>query len=181
VFYSIQSEGFNSGRATVFIKLFNPNLAYNRKHYNILSTKDIVDSCIEKQSKKNEIKCDFVQILGGDTTPLRDLYCLVTCLRHRGFKYIALETDGADDLLTGIFDWVTITPDSNNNFYIHKKNNPNEIKYIVNEYFTPVVIRNSKCGLIYLQPEIGNRESFRKAVRIVKENPKWMLSLKTRI
>lgn len=177
IFYSIQTEGFNSGRASVFVNLFDPNISHSKNNYEVLSTEEIVNRCVKKQSNDGSIKCDFVLVNSSDIASIQDLYCLVTCLRRRGFKYVALSTSGILHIHDGIFDWISILPQYNNNFYIHKKNRPNELRYIVDDYFTPVVVKDNGCSLIYIQPQ-SNKESFNKAIRVVKENPKWLLTIK---
>ena len=106
--------------------------------------------------------------------------------------------DSGGNSLSGIFDWITLSPKRHSppkNYFLK---NCNEIKIIINdiediefaiqikkETLKQYQLYKSKDGLkradkiFYLQPEWNNKNGFSIEIDFVKNNPDWKLSLQT--
>ncbi len=183
-FYSIQGEGFNTGKAAYFVRIggcdvgchwcdvkesWNPNL-----HPLIL-----VDTVL-KNVKKYPAKS--IVITGGEPL-LYNLNYLTEQLLNNDVE-VFLETSGAHQL-SGKWHWICLSPKKNlpplNEVYCKA----NELKVIIHnksdikwakEHAKKV---NKNCKL-YLQPEWSKiAEVMPMIINHVKENPKWNISLQT--
>lgn len=183
-FYTIQGEGFHTGKAAYFIRLggcdvgcswcdaketWNPNL------YPPVPVTEIVARAICCPAKS-------IVITGGE--PLRyPLGPLCDLLRHNGLK-IFLETSGSHPL-SGSFDWICLSP---------KKRYPPvdkifreaaELKVIVFdlsdfEWAEENRRKVSPQCLLYLQPEWSrSTQILPHIVEYVKAHPSWNISLQT--
>lgn len=181
-FYSIQGEGYNSGKAAYFIRLGGCNVrcpwcdakeTWNRDRFPLVDIDRIVKEVVESGAGN-------VVITGGEPL-IHDLNSLCNQLKRENFN-IFLETSGSSPL-SGSFDWICLSP---------KKNRPplDEIYSVASEL--KVVIGSSQdfkwaeeCAqkvdsvtLLYLQPEWSNRESILpEIVDYVKRDPKWRISM----
>jgi 7-carboxy-7-deazaguanine synthase len=183
-FYTIQGEGYNTGKAAHFIRLggcdvgcswcdaketWNPGL-YPPTDINL-----IVEEALATNARS-------IVITGGE--PLSyPLDKLCAKLKQHEFE-IFLETSGSHPL-SGRFDWICLSP---------KKQKPpignifqmaSELKVIIeNESdFNWAEINRKKVPsntLLYLQPEWSKRENIIPSiVNYVKNNPLWRISLQT--
>lgn len=181
-FYSVQGEGWNTGRAAYFIRIGGCDLccswcdtkyAWNAELHPLVSISDIAKRVAGSGA-------DSVVVTGGE--PLMwNLDPLCTLLRDRGIKTY-LETSGAHPL-TGRWDWITLSP--------KKELLPlpgiwpvaDELKVVITdgtdfeaaeEYSTRV---SSQCKLI-LQPEWSRYTEMILAITdYVKKNSRWMVSI----
>ena len=183
-FYSVQGEGYNTGKASFFIRVGGCDVgchwcdvkeSWNAKLHPPTLTDDIVKQ-VEKCPAKSVI------VTGGEPlTYNMDYFC--SEIKKRGFKTY-LESSGSDKL-TGEWDWIALSP---------KKNKPpvdelfpaaNELKVIVSDAsdFEWAELNAKKVSddcILYLQPEWSKSdEMMQQIVDFVMENPRWQISLQS--
>ena len=195
IFYSLQGEGRNTGRAAVFIRFSGCNLRCSFcdtdfSSYTEMSSDDILEAIRPWKH------CGFVVLTGGEPSLQVD-DALVDALHREGF-YLAMETNGTHAVPEGI-DWVTVSPKvapadfskGERPQRIHELKviwgpSPNPSLYGGEEM--PQVLKTwadmLTTPLLYLQPcDTGdkerNREIIQQCVEYIKEHPEWRLSLQT--
>ncbi len=183
-FYTIQGEGFNTGKAAYFIRIGGCDVGC---HW--CDVKESWDANIHPLTKINDVianvkafNAQSVVITGGE--PL--IYNLNTLTKQLKEKNIStfIETSGAYEL-SGNWDWICLSPKKTMLplQFIYKK--AHELKVIVfnqhdfkwaEEQAEQV---NENCYL-YLQPEWSKHSQLLpQIIEYVKQNPKWMISLQT--
>ena len=183
-FYTVQGEGFHTGKPAYFIRLggcdvgcrwCDAKMTWNPRLFPPVE----VDSIVERA-------CSFpaqaIVITGGEPS-LYPLDYLTEQLAARGLK-IFLETSGAHPL-SGRFDWICLSP---------KKQQPpvdsvfacaSELKIIIE---TPDDFRWSEQNaakvtpecMLYLQPEWSRYDRMiAEIVEYAKAHPRWNISVQT--
>jgi 7-carboxy-7-deazaguanine synthase len=181
-FFSLQGEGYHTGKAAYFIRLggcdvgcswCDSRFSWNTDLHPMVETGLIIERIIKSGT-------DSVVVTGGE--PLMwNLDFLCSCLKEKKVSTF-IETSGAYPL-SGEWDWICLSP---------KKNMPpvNEICIVADEL--KVIIQdktdfkwaekyrgmvNGKCRL-FLQPEWSRSESvIPEIVEYIKRNPIWRISL----
>ncbi len=184
-FYSIQGEGFHTGRAAYFIRLAGCDVGCNWcdvkeswsvENHPLVEISSIIDNIIASNT-------DFVVITGGEPA-MYDLTALCDAIHQIERVSIAIETSGAYPI-TGNIDWICLSPKK---FKLPLDNNylmANELKVIAfnNHDFKWAKELESKVSLacqLYIQPEWDKKEEMiPKVVEFVKQNPDWNISLQT--
>ena len=183
-FYTIQGEGYNTGRAAYFLRLAGCDVG--------CVWCDVKESWDETQHPKIEIaemvyhvknaKADFCVITGGEPA-IYNLSGLTEELKKINIE-IAIETSGAYPLV-GVFDWVCLSPKKFKPALKTVFDMANELKVVIYhksdfDWAEEQAKRvNAKC-LLYLQPEWEKKEQILPLIiDYVKENPKWRISLQT--
>ena len=183
-FYTIQGEGFNTGKAAYFIRLGGCDVgchwcdvkeSWDAYLHPLTETKKIVERAASYTAKA-------IVITGGE--PLMYNLDVLCSELHQQNLQIFLETSGAYPL-SGNFDWICLSPKK---FKAPRKDMlaaANELKVIVfnksdfewaKEHAQHV---NTDCKL-YLQPEWSKAEKILpEIIDFVKENPNWQVSLQT--
>ena len=180
-FYSIQGEGFHSGKPAYFIRLAGCDVgcgwcdvkeSWDHDDHKIINVDKIV----------SDLQCDngIVIITGGE--PLMwDMNILTNKLKKNN-NTIHLETSGAHDI-SGNWDWICLSP--------KRKKLPkpkiyklaDELKIIIyNKHDLKFAEEQAskvseKCKL-FIQPEwkrFDKNKDF--IIDFIKENPKWQISL----
>lgn len=183
-FYSIQGEGFNTGRAAYFIRLAGCDVGCtwcDVKESWEVENHPLVDiaSIVEKIKQSGT---DFVVITGGEPA-MYDLSALCDAIHELNIQ-IAIETSGAHSII-GDIDWICLSPKK---FKLPLEENylmANELKVIAfnNHDFKWAIELEQKVSLacqLYIQPEWDKREEIiPKIVEFVKENTEWNISLQT--
>lgn len=120
-FYSVQGEGFNSGRAAIFVRFAGCNLACDfagdgtaicdtpwQEAGEKITLGDLLGWITDMGSEKNERP--MVVLTGGEPTMAPQFDDLALGLRERGF-YVAVETNGTiwRPSLNRL-DWVCVSP-----------------------------------------------------------------------
>lgn len=183
-FYSVQGEGFYSGRPAFFIRLAGCDVgcvwcdvkeSWDAEEHEIKA----IDSIAKEVQETN---ADFVVITGGEPA-MYDLTELTKALKAINC-YLAIETSGVYEL-SGEIDWVCFSP--------KKFKAPHESIYAKAHELKVIVFNkhdlkwaeehadklNKNCKL-YLQTEWGKSdEMLPLIIDYIKENPKWTLSLQT--
>ena len=178
IFYSLQGEGFNTGKAAIFIRFSGCNLACSfcdTKHHQGISMTDT-----EILDKISNYPCKFVILTGGEPTIYVD-EAFVELLHKKGYK-VAIETNGTKKVPKNI-DFITLSPkfEFEKNAVL-KQNSCDELKVIYNSVnnmnaYNVITAKNK-----YIQPcDTGDVEKNQmhiiNAIRFVQENPDWRLSL----
>jgi len=183
-FYTIQGEGFYSGKASYFLRIGGCDVgchwcdvkeSWDADLHPPTSVTDIIKG-IERYS------VDTVVITGGE--PLMwNLDKLTSSLKNRGLK-VHLETSGAHPL-SGSFDWICFSPKKIQTPLNEIKPLANELKVIINnknDFDWAEQQRkdlNDNCKL-YLQAEWSKREEIIPLIiDFVKENKDWTISLQS--
>lgn len=182
-FYTIQGEGFHKGTAAYFIRLGGCDVgchwcdvkeSWNAELHPPTSTEQIVAEAV-KFSK-------VIVVTGGE--PLMWDMSELTGLLKKNAAKIHIETSGAYPL-TGIWDWICLSPKKTKLPTQKVYQVANELKIIVfNKHDFKFAEQqaekvNQNC-ILYLQPEWSVREKIMPLiVDYVLENPKWKVSLQT--
>lgn len=183
-FYTIQGEGFNTGRAAFFIRLGGCDVGcswcdaketWNPALHPPVDIRDIVTQASSFSAKS-------IVLTGGE--PLNyPLDKLCDLLKKEGME-IFLETSGSSPL-SGTFDWICLSPKKKKPPVgnIHKL--ASELKVIIEseEDFEWAEFNRKRvtpeCHL-YLQPEWSKSQSMLPViVEFIKSNPIWRISLQT--
>ncbi len=183
-FYSIQGEGFNTGKAAFFIRLGGCDVGcswcdaketWNPGLYPATPVGEIVREAVKYKAKS-------IVITGGE--PLKyPLDKLCSLLKEQKMQ-IFLETSGSHPF-SGSFDWICLSPKRKKPPLEPIFSKASELKIIVesNDDFEWAEINKNKVNnraLLYLQPEWSKREIvLPRIVEFVKNHPEWSISLQT--
>jgi 7-carboxy-7-deazaguanine synthase len=181
-FYSIQGEGFNSGKSVFFIRLAGCDVgchwcdvkeSWDINKHSVVPTNQLIEEAIQYPAKA-------VVITGGEPL-MHNLDYLTNGLKDNDIKTF-IETSGTQPL-TGIWDWVCVSPKKFKPALPEVLSNADELKIIIfnktdfewaEEFVSQVP---SGCKL-YLQPEWDKRDIVTPLIiEYVKNNPKWEISL----
>lgn len=188
IFYSLQGEGRNTGRAAAFVRFAGCNLRCpfcdtEFDSYDLLTAQDIVDAILPFGSR-------FVVLTGGEPTLQVD-EAFVELLHRHGFE-VAMESNGTRPAPTNI-DWLTVSPKlaPGQAYRPVGERRPDELKVVFDEDTPaqlPALLQCITAGeslpLLYLQPcDTGNGQRNARIVAAcidyIKEHPEWRLSLQT--
>ena len=183
-FYTIQGEGYNTGKAAYFIRLGGCDVgchwcdvkeSWNAEIHPLTAADQIVANAEKHPGKA-------VVITGGEPL-IYNLDYLTAQLQIRGIKTF-IETSGAYPL-SGSWDWICLSPKK---FKAHLPSVctvAGELKVIVfNKSDFEFAEQNAKlvspgCKL-YLQPEWSKASEMTPLIiQYVMANPKWEISLQT--
>ncbi len=181
-FYSLQGEGYHTGKAAYFIRIggcdvgchwCDAKFTWNAKLFKPINVDDFVKRVIESGATA-------VVVTGGEPSAY-PLDYLTSKLKNLSIETF-VETSGAYPL-TGHWDWICLSPKPQQPPVdgIHLK--ADELKVIIqNENDVLWAEENAKkvkstCRL-YLQPEWSQyNKLISRLVEYVKSNPKWQVSL----
>ncbi len=183
-FYTIQGEGFHSGKPAYFIRLAGCNVgctwcdvkeSWDPNLHPVKKIGEIVSEAVSNPSK-------FVVITGGEPT-MYNLEHLVNQL-HAQSRYVAIETSGTYPLI-GEIDWYCFSPKKFKKPIAEAYEKANELKVIINhpsdfEWAENHSMQVKSSCMLYLQPEWSKEERFLPMiVEYVKKYPQWNISLQT--
>ncbi len=181
-FYTIQGEGYHTGKAAYFIRLGGCDIGcswcdarytWDRRIHPLVPADEIV-------ARASSYPAGSAVITGGEPSSY-PLGYLCRRLKDRGIQTF-IETSGSYPL-TGEWDWICLSPKKQSPPVpgIHEK--ADELKVIVyNESDLEWAEENAgkvlgSC-LLYLQPEWSRYQKIiSTVVDYVKENPAWQVSL----
>jgi 7-carboxy-7-deazaguanine synthase len=183
-FYTIQGEGFNTGKAAYFIRLGGCDVgcswcdskeSWNPAKFPPVNIEKIISE-VERHPAKS------IVITGGE--PLKyPLDPLCNALAKKGLE-IFLETSGSEKM-SGRFDWICLSPKKRKEPLKENYQSADELKVII-EYPDDIAWAEECAGkvrkncLLYLQPEWSKRESIMPVlVNYAMAHPQWMISLQT--
>jgi len=183
-FYSIQGEGFHTGKAAYFLRIGGCDVGC---HW--CDVKESWDVNLHPLTEVDEIirlidetRVDTVVITGGE--PLMwNLNLLCNRLRRKGLQ-VYLETSGTYPV-SGEFDWICFSPKKNQKAFDEIKQLANELKIIVQnkhdlKWAKQQQLEVSTSCKLYLQPEWSKRDKIMSLITdFVMENTEWQISLQT--
>lgn len=183
-FYTIQGEGYYSGRAAYFIRLGGCDIgcvwcdvkeSWEKEKHPWTPIEKMVAEAVSSGTR-------LVVITGGEPA-MYDLSELVNQL-HSNQLEVAIETSGAY-AFNGNVDWYCFSPKKFKAPVEEAYKRANELKVVV---YHPsdfewaekhAALVQPDCQL-YLQPEWSKQERFLpEIIAYVKDNPKWKISLQT--
>ena len=181
-FYTIQGEGYHTGKAAYFLRIggcdvgcnwCDSRYSWNPDHHPQKRVDDVVKGILLTGA-------DSVVITGGE--PLMwNLDYLCSVLKREGFKTF-LETSGAYPL-SGEWDWICLSPKKNMPPLDKVVEKADELKVIIEsvadfdwaEKYLPLVANDCKH---FLQPEWSKYdEIIPEIVEYVKRRTMWNISL----
>lgn len=183
-FYTIQGEGYYSGKAAYFLRIGGCDVGC---HW--CDVKESWDADLHPPTLLSDIlkeisiyPVDTVVVTGGE--PLMwNLDKLTNALKDMGLK-VHLETSGAYPI-SGSFDWICLSP-KKMQFPLDKiKPMVNEFKVIINNKHDFDWAETQREGLsdnckLYLQAEWSKREKvIPLIIAFIKENKHWAISLQS--
>jgi organic radical activating enzyme len=183
-FYTLQGEGFHSGRAAYFIRLAGCDVGCVwcdvKESWDIHENQHM--SYAQILTEVQATPTDFVVITGGEPT-MHSLTELCQLLHAAGYE-IAIETAGVHPL-KGDIDWYCFSPKKFKNPIDEAYSLAQELKVVIAhpadfEWAEQHAQRvNPDCKL-YLQTEWDKRERFMPLiVDYIKRNKKWKISLQS--
>ena len=183
-FYTIQGEGFYSGRAAYFIRIAGCDVgcvwcdvkeSWEAGNHQQKTIEELTQLVVDA-------KAEFCVITGGEPC-MYDLTALTASLKEKNIE-LAIETSGCYEL-KGQIDWYCFSPKKFKKPVEQAYQLANELKVVIShpsdfkwaqEHGERV---NDSCQL-YLQTEWSKRERFLpEIIEFVKAHPKWKISLQT--
>jgi organic radical activating enzyme len=183
-FYTLQGEGFHTGRAAYFLRLGGCDVGCvwcDVKESWDANSHPKVDINTMLQYIK-EAKAEMAVITGGEPL-LHNLEELTQLLKSNHIE-TNIETSGSSPL-SGSWDWICLSPKKFKEPLLEVIEKANELKIVVfnksdfewAEKYAALV--NPNCKL-YLQPEWDkSSQMLPQIIDYVKQNPKWKISLQT--
>ena len=198
IYYTLQGEGAQAGRAAVFCRFAGCNLWSGREADRAEavckfcdtdfvgvdgegggkfdSAEDLAEAIAQKWSADSGLGRRFVVCTGGE--PLLQLDAeLIAALHGRNFE-IAVETNGTITAPQGL-DWITVSPKSGADL---KQRSGDELKLVFPQLgVDPAEFEALAFRHFFVQPMDGpSREAYTElAMRYCLEHPQWRLSLQT--
>lgn len=181
-FYSIQGEGYHTGKAAYFIRIggcdigcywCDSKIAWNPEIHPLVSIDEIINN-----AKNN--KADSVVVTGGEPSQY-NLAPLTQKLKNNGIATF-LETAGTN-LITGEWDWICLSPKKQTPPVSSNYRLANELKVIIFDnddlaWAEKTSKEVNKNCILYLQSEWSRyNKNIATIVAYVKRYPKWNISL----
>lgn len=183
MFHSLQGEGFWTGTNAFFIRLAGCDVycpwcdqkeTWSTKRHPFFPVSEIIEEA-------DKTGAPLVIITGGEPL-LHNLFPLTNALRKKGYR-IHLETSGSREL-TGVFDWITLSPKPYKKPLDSIYEYANELKIVVDKE-SDLLWAESEAKKVrkdcwkYLQPQWDNKGSRELVVKYILTHPHWRLSLQT--
>ncbi len=182
-FYTIQGEGFHTGRAAYFVRIGGCDVGCHwcdvKESWNAaIHPPTAIDIISENASQF----ANTVVVTGGE--PLMwDMSPLTTLLKAKGMM-VHIETSGAYQL-SGFWDWICLSPKKNKLPTQSVYEKANELKVIIHNkhdfiFAEEQAILVNENAILFLQPEWSKSQEITPLiVDYVMNNPKWRISLQT--
>lgn len=183
-FYTIQGEGYNTGKAAYFIRIGGCDIgchwcdvkeSWDANIHPLTNIRDVIKN-LEAYNAQS------VVVTGGEPL-IYNLDKLTAELKNKKIDTF-IETSGAYPL-SGMWDWICLSPKKNMSPLAESYVKADELKVIVyNQHdFIWAEEQAAKVGRnchLYLQPEWSKLNILLpQIIDYVKTNPKWMISLQT--
>ena len=196
IYYTLQGEGYHTGRPAVFIRFSGCNLwtghekdrsgaICNWCDTDFVGTNGInggkfsaeeITNIINSLWKGNVQTEPYVICTGGEPLLQMD-ESLIKAIHKAGFE-IGLETNGTMIPPDGI-DWICVSPKANADLVLK---NGNELKIVYPQCgMNPRMHEKLKFDHFYIQPMDGvdQKNNIKRSEKFVLDHPKWKLSLQT--
>ena len=183
-FYTVQGEGYHTGKPAYFIRLggcdvgckwCDAKFTWNASLFPPKPIEEIVERAAACSARS-------IVITGGEPL-LYPLEPLTEMLHSRGLE-IFLETSGTHSL-SGRFDWICLSPKHRHAPLSEVCRAAHELKVVIESaddfaWAEECADRVGRRCLLYLQPEWSKfDEMMGEIVEYVKANPKWNISLQS--
>ena len=190
IFYSLQGEGHNTGRAAVFVRFAGCNLRCpfcdtEFDTYTEMTAEEIIAKAASLRPSSS-ILPPFIVLTGGEPTLQVD-EAFVDLLHNAGYE-VAMESNGTRPAPQNL-DWLTVSPKARGERQEARgERMPDELKIVFDEHTDPNEFLSSFSSphspLLYLQPcdtgDAQRNEAITQAcVDYIKQHPQWRLSLQT--
>jgi 7-carboxy-7-deazaguanine synthase len=182
-FYTIQGEGFHTGKAAYFIRIGGCDVGCHwcdvKESWNADLHPPTITDTIVNNAKSN---ANTVVVTGGEPS-MWNLDYITNALQSANLK-THVETSGAYKL-TGKWDWICLSPKKTKLPLADIYPNAQELKMIVFnkndfKFAEEQAAKVSESCELFLQPEWSNKEKMTPLiVDYVMKNPKWKISLQT--
>ena len=181
-FYTIQGEGFHSGKPAYFIRLggcdvgcswCDAKYTWNPLSHPLVDTDEIVE-------RAASFEAQAIVITGGEPL-IYPLDYLTECLHSHGLE-IFLETSGSHPL-SGSFDWICLSPKRKQPPLAEAFAAANELKVIIETeedllWAEECAAKVGESCMLFMQPEWSRSEQMTPTiVEYVKAHPKWNISI----
>lgn len=181
-FYTLQGEGFHSGKAAYFIRLGGCDVgcvwcdvkdSWDADKHPKLSTEELVDAAVAQASR--------IAVITGGEPAMHDLTDLSHALHTCSFK-VHIETSGAYPI-KGDIDWITLSPKKFKAPLEENMQLAHELKIVVFnksdfEWAEQHAAKVNKDCILYLQPEWSKKDKILpEIIAYIQQHPKWRLSL----
>lgn len=183
-FYSVQGEGFHTGKPAYFIRIGGCDIGchwcdskttWNPDFHPLVDVQEIKEAVQATPAKA-------IVVTGGEPS-LYNLNPLCSALKSIGIETY-IETSGSGSF-TGVWDWICLSP--------KKEAPPKTVFYKAADELKVIVYRledlkwaeeaaKEVCGrcILYLQPEWSQYKTIIPSiVEYVKNHPKWRVSLQS--
>ncbi|HNR20209.1 MAG TPA: 7-carboxy-7-deazaguanine synthase QueE [Bacteroidia bacterium] len=183
-FYTIQGEGYNTGKAAFFIRLAGCDVgcvwcdvkeSWDSGKHTLMHLEDLL-------SEAKKCNAENIVVTGGEPC-MYDLTKITSLLKLNGFT-VWLETSGAYPI-KGNFDWICLSPKKFKKPLEENLAKADELKVVVFNKSDlkwaeeNAALTKKECKL-FLQPEF---DSFKKVMPLmidyVKQNQQWRIGLQT--
>jgi 7-carboxy-7-deazaguanine synthase len=196
IFYTLQGEGANAGRAAVFCRFSGCNLWTGREADRATAICDFCDtdfvgvgpdggkfataaelaSAVASRWPLESRERRFVVCTGGE--PLLQLDAEAVAALHREGFEVAVETNGTQDAPLDI-DWICVSPKAGASLVLRRGS---ELKLVFPQPgFEPERFESLDFKYFFLQPMDGPHaaENTKSATEYCLTHPRWRLSLQT--
>ena len=184
IFYSLQGEGHNTGRAAVFVRFAGCNLRCSFCDTEFDTFSEMSDE--EILAAISQYPARFVVLTGGEPTLQVD-EAFVELLHQHGYE-VAMESNGTRPAPQNL-DWLTVSPKvRSEKLEVKSEKLADELKVVFDETTAPEsylsLLTSHFSPLLFLQPcDTGdaarNEAIVARCVEYIKEHPWWRLSLQT--
>lgn len=184
IFYSLQGEGHNTGRAAMFIRFAGCNLRCSFCDTEFDTYREMSDEQI--LAAISQYPARFVVLTGGEPTLQVD-EAFVELLHQHGYE-VAMESNGTRPAPQNL-DWLTVSPKvRSEKLEVKSEKLADELKVVFDETTAPEsylsLLTSHFSPLLFLQPcDTGdaarNEAIVARCVEYIKEHPWWRLSLQT--
>jgi len=194
IYYTLQGEGFHSGRPAVFCRFSGCNLWSGREEDRANAICQFCDTDFWGTDGENGGKYSaeklhqkiinlwpledkpFIVFTGGEPALQLDTELILEL--KKSFSEIAIETNGTLDLPDGI-DWICMSPKANTDLVIRSGN---ELKIIFpQEGIDPLDFKDFEFDHLFIQPMDNplREENTLQSIEFCKNNPQFKLSLQS--
>lgn len=192
IFYSLQGEGRNTGRAAVFVRFSGCNLRcpFCDTEFDtgrLMTDREILDQMMQA-GPLSYPEGGLLAVLTGGEPALQADEPFVSLLQRHGFE-VAMESNGTRPVPANL-DWLTLSPKGSAP-RLGAARHPDELKLVFDGHTDPEALLRGYAEpaalagtLLYLQPcdtgdERRNRAILDACLSYIRRHPRWRLSLQT--
>lgn len=194
IYYTLQGEGFHSGRPAIFCRFSGCNLWSGREEDRATAICQFCDTDFWGTDGENGGKYTaesltqkilelwpladqpFIVFTGGEPALQLDSELITSLKKYQ--SEIAIETNGTLELTSGI-DWICMSPKANTDVIVTKGD---ELKIVFpQEGIDPISFIDFDYKHFYIQPMDNpmREENTLQAIEFCKKNPKFKLSIQS--